>query len=235
VLGNAERMEAEAIAVQRAVIGRDAELSGVVRVTTVDTLAAHLLPAAVAALRSTYPGITVEIVADSRTLSLSRREADIALRMSRFEGQELVARRVGRLAHGLYASRDYLERHGPLNKDGAGHALVTTLEDQAYLPETRWLQSRLPRAQVALRSNSREVHLGAALAGTGVVLLSTYNARTAPELLELVRPSDIPVRDIWLGVHGDLRYTPRIRATIDAIINQLVIQGLARTLDEPGT
>ena len=237
VLGNAERMEAEAIAIERMVIGRDVSLSGLVRITTVDTLAAHLLPPAVAALRCQHPDICVEVVADSRSLSLSRREADIALRMTRFEGHELVARKVGHLTSGLYASPAYLERRGirpdapsPFhlggNTDGTGHDLVTTLEDQAHLPESRWLTSHLPRARIALRSNDRDVQLGAVRAGVGMALLSGYLAATAPDLVELPPPEPLPSRDIWLGVHQDLRHMPRIRASMDAIIAEIAKQGL---------
>jgi len=226
VLGNAERMEAEAIAIERAVVGRDISLSGLLRITTVDTLAAHVLPLAVARLRCQHPGISVEIIADSRLLSLARREADIALRMTRFEGHEIVARKVGVAASGLYASRAYLERSGPPNADGMGHAVITPLEDQGHLPESRWLASRFPKAQVALRSNDREVHLGAVRADIGIAVMSRLLAASAPELIELPHGGDLPDREIWLGMHQDLRTMPRIRAGVEAITTQLKLQGL---------
>lgn len=227
VLGNAERMEAEALAVERAVVGRDAALTGVVRITTIDTLASLLLPVAIAELRARHPGITVEIVVDSRSLSLSRREADIALRMIRFEGNQLVARQVGHLRVALYASQDYLAAHGPLNSDGAGHAIISTLEDQSHLPEARWLDNRFPQAQVALRSNSRDVHGNAVRAGLGLALLSTLLAGAIPGLVEQVPSSEIPVRPVWLGVHEDLRHMPRIRVVIDSIVGAMQRAGLS--------
>ncbi len=227
VLGNAERMEAEAIAIDRAVAGRDVALSGLLRITTVDTLAYRLLPPAVARLRRQHPGISVEIIAGSRALSLSRREADIALRMTRFEGNEIVARKVGEIPGGLYASVAYLERAGAPNADGTGHAIIATLEDQAHLPESRWLAARLPRAQVALRSNDREVHLGAARAGIGIAVMSHYLAGVAPELVELPVAEPLPDLNIWLGMHQDMRTTPRIRACVEAIDAELKLQGLA--------
>ena len=238
VLGNAERMEAEAIAIERTVFGCDVALSGLLRITTVDTLAYRLLPPAMARLRDQHPGISVEIIASGRALSLSRREADIALRMTRFEGNEIVARKVGTAPNGLYASPGYLERTGMPNADGAGHAVITTLEDQAHLPESRWLAARFPKAQAALRSNDREVHLGAVRAGIGIVLMSRYLAEAAPELVELAPATvpdnagphtagQLPERDIWLGMHQDMRTTPRIRACVEAIDAELKLQGLA--------
>jgi DNA-binding transcriptional LysR family regulator len=104
VLGNAERMEAEAIAVERMVQGRDVALSGVVRLTTVEVIANLLLPRAVVALQARYPAITLDVLTESRSLNLTKREADIAIRMTRFDSQDLITRRMGTAASALYAS-----------------------------------------------------------------------------------------------------------------------------------
>lgn len=217
VLANAERMEAEAMAVERTVQGRDVALSGVVRVTTVEVLASHLLPPAVAAVQQRHPGISVDVLPETRSLSLSRREADLAIRMARFEGNELVCRRVGRLAHGLYASRAYLAAHGAPGEQPEGQAIVTLLEDQAHFAEARWLEQCVPQARVALRTNSRDVQLAAARAGLGVICLSRYMADRQPDLVRIEEAGPGPVREIWLGVHEDLRHMPRMRAMIDAL------------------
>jgi DNA-binding transcriptional LysR family regulator len=218
VLGCAERMEAEAMAIERAVVGRDAKLVGVVRVTTTYTLAALLLPAAIASLRQQHPEITVELIEDSRLLNLSRREADVAIRMDRFEDNQIFARRIGHLHHALYASESYLAAYGPLNGDGAGHEIITALADQTFLPEPSWLSANLPAARVALRTRSREVQGNAVRIGLGMALLSTLQASTIPGLVEVVPPAQIPSRPIWLGVHEDLRHMARTRVVMDSII-----------------
>jgi DNA-binding transcriptional LysR family regulator len=233
VLANAERMEMEAIAVERAVQGRDVALSGVIRVTTVDTIANWLLPPAIAALQARYPAICVEVLPETRSFSLSKREADLAIRMARFEGNELISRRIAYLGHALYASPAYLAAHPmPLGSGeiGAeGHAIVTVLEDQTHLPEARWLVEQVPHARVALRSNSRDVQLGAARAGLGVVCLSRYLADREPGLVRLAASGPAPRREVWLGVHADLRHMPRIRAMIDALDSE--VAGQSKLLD----
>lgn len=216
VLGNAERIEAEVFAAERAITGRDAALEGVVRLTTVDTLAARIVAPALAALQRRHPGIVLELVPDTRSLSLSRREADIALRMSRFEGNEVVARRAGRLAMGIYATPDWRER---LGKEKV--RLISTLDDQAHLPEAKWLIELFPDAVIGFRSNSREVQLQTALAGGGIAALARYRADTEPGLVRLCQDQPPLVRDIWLGVHSDMRHMPRARAVMDAIIGAL--------------
>jgi DNA-binding transcriptional LysR family regulator len=213
VLGNAERIEIEALSAERTITGRDVALEGVVRLTTVDTLAARVVTPALVALQQVHPGIVVELVPDTRTLSLSKREADIALRMSRFEGHEVVARKVGTLALGLYATSNWVGAAQP--------RLITVLDDQAHLPEAKWLVEQYPGADIAFRSNSREVQVWAAKSGAGIAAIACYRADCETDLVRL-RP-DLPsmTRDIWLGVHSDMRHMPRIRAVMDAIIAAL--------------
>ncbi len=214
VLGNAERMEAEAVAVERTVQGRDVALSGVVRLTTVETIANLVIPHAAAALHRKYPAISLDLLSETRSLSLSKREADLAIRMARFEGGELVTRRMAMAANALYASRNYLAAN-PQPLTETGHAIITVLEDQVHMPEPRWLAERLPKAHVALRSNSRDAQLATARAGIGMACLPCILADGHPDLVR-IDPAG-PVREVWLGVHADLRQMPRIRAVIDAL------------------
>jgi DNA-binding transcriptional LysR family regulator len=126
VLAAVERIEAETQAVERLIAGKDLRLEGTVRLTTVETLAADVLSPVLAAFRVDHPLVRVEIVAATRSLSLTKREADVALRIAPFLQPDLVARKVGELAYGLYASPAYLERHGTpdwgggAGGDGAG-------------------------------------------------------------------------------------------------------------------
>lgn len=216
ILGNAERVEAEVLAAERTITGKDVALEGVVRLTTVDTLAARIVAPALAALQESQSGIIVELVPDTRSLSLSRREADIALRMSRFEGHEVAARRVGALAMGLYAS----PRMAQLVADNQAR-LVTVLDDQAHLPEAKWLRDAFPDAPIGFCSNSREVQVHAALAGAGVAALARYRADIEPGLVRLFPDRPDLVRDIWIGAHVDMRHMPRVRAVTDAVVDAL--------------
>jgi len=218
VLGNAERIEAEALAAERTITGRDIALEGTVRVTTVDTLADRILTPAIAALQCTHPGIMVELAPDTRHLSLSKREADIAVRVTRFEGHEVFARKIGEMAIGVYASRSYLERWNHVGPP----KLVMVLDDQMHLPEVKWLCEMYPEATCAIRSNSREVHLSAVRSGIGIAALARFLADDDPDLVRMNRDQPDLVREIWMGVHGDMRHMPRIRAVMDSLTQAIV-------------
>ncbi|WP_289781931.1 LysR substrate-binding domain-containing protein [Caulobacter sp. RL271] len=89
-------------------------LSGAVRLATPETFGAWLVAPAAKAFHDQYPGLQLERVPESRSVNLSRREADIAIRLSRPTQGRLVARRLADYTLGLYASRDYLKTHGGL-------------------------------------------------------------------------------------------------------------------------
>lgn len=222
IMGQAERVEAEIRAVERTVGGRDAQLEGVVRVTAVESLASQVLVPCFAALQAGSPEVALELLADVRHLSLSMREADIAVRLAPFEGHDLVVRRIGTLSYALYGSPAYLERHGlpDFGAGCAGHRLVAGL-DGAEVPQlASWLAEMAPRATIALRTDSPEAQLRAALCGVGIAGLARLRGDAVPAQLRRIEPPGSPVTavGIWLAVHKDNRRTPRIRLVLDAIV-----------------
>ncbi len=218
VLGHVERIEQEAHAIERTITGRDVRLEGNVRLTTVETMAVDVLTPILTAFLARYPGITLDVVTDTRTLSLSRREADVALRLARPEGHELVARKVGEVGFGLYASPGYLEQMGmpDLQAGAPGHRMLLTLDELAGVADMGWVRNTLAQAHVALRTNSRYAHAAAAEAGVGIAGLSHYLAE-GRDLVRLATPMPTPRREVWLAVHEDTRHTPRIRALMEAL------------------
>src|SRR5882724_8996697 len=151
ILGNVERIENEALTVERTITGKDVRLEGTVGITAVESFAVLVLMPIFAVFRERYPGIAIELVVDTRALSLSKREADVALRMAQPKQHDLVARKVGELATGIYASPLYLERRGvpDFASGAAGHDIIAVETDLAGLPETELFAGITRRAAVA--------------------------------------------------------------------------------------
>jgi DNA-binding transcriptional LysR family regulator len=219
VLANVERIEAETEAVERLIAGKDLRLEGTVRLTTLETLAAEILSPVLASFRLSHPAVRVELVAATRSLSLTKREADVALRMAPFTQPDVFARKVAEVAYDLYASPAYLERCGAPDwgQGAAGHGVILTEPDLLETPEMRWLRALMPRADAALVTNSRLIHRAAARDGIGIACLARYLGDREPGLVRVEAPDSPPVRDLWLGVHGDMRRTPRIKAFMAAL------------------
>src|SRR5919109_1260985 len=143
----AERMEDEALSLERDITGRDHRLSGRLRVTSSETLAYSRLTRHLAAFRQAHPGIVVELVIDNRVLNLSRREADIALRPVRPKESELWGRKLADVAWMLYASPALLEAIGGVltRADDVGrHPLIGWEEDIAGIMAADWLGRTAP-------------------------------------------------------------------------------------------
>lgn len=219
VLGAVERMEAEALAVERAISGEDVRLAGRVRIATVEAFGARILTPILARLQSRHPGIVVELDTDTRSISLSRREADIAVRLAEFQQHDVVVRRAGQMAFGVYATPGYLAARGaPDFAAGApGHARITLQEDLLTLPEGRWFTALTSSAETVFLANSRDAQLCAAQSGLGLVCLPRYLLDDVAGLDRLRTPEPAPSRGIWVGVHADTRHTARIQAVLEAL------------------
>ncbi|WP_165492889.1 LysR family transcriptional regulator [Lichenihabitans psoromatis] len=230
----AERVEAEVLALERQVGGQDTHMAGLVRVTCSETIASNLIAPCLGTLHLTNTDIMVELIPNPRALSLSMREADISIRLTQPEQHDLVVRRIGTLAFGLYASPDYLERHGECDYDAgcAGHRLITQLEGIQDATQTDWLAELAPRATVAMQTSSHAAALAAAKQGGGLASLIRYQADQEPGLTRIEvppLPSLIPSAGIWLVVHKDNRDTPRIRVVLDHVTKW--VRGYVQELD----
>jgi molybdate transport repressor ModE-like protein len=220
MLETALRVEAEISELDRKIAGQDLRLSGTVRITTVDMLALGLLPRHLAAFHAAYPGIELEVVATNAAVSLSRREADVALRVSNQPPETLVGRRVGRLvfaAYGAAAATDGtadvpLAERDWIGFDSDHEALVRRFAD--FLPETRPI----------FRANSVAVAIAAAKAGIGLAPLPCGIADLEPDLVRVAPLPDDFTRDLWLLTHEDLRRTARIRAFLDFLAAALTAE-----------
>jgi len=215
----AERLETEALALERSVGGRDTRLAGLVRVTCAETVATHILAPCFASLQTRHPDIMIELIPNPRELSLSMREADISVRLKRSDQHDLVVRRIGSIAFGLYASAEYVARlGGPDFDEGCpGQYLVTQLEDIQDATQTGWLTDLAPRARIAMQTSSHEAAVSATVYGGGLACLARFRADQEAGLVRLPAPSPVPSAGIWLLVHRDNRETPRIRVALTHI------------------
>jgi DNA-binding transcriptional LysR family regulator len=218
----AERVEAEALTLERQVVGRDTRLAGLVRVTCPETIASNLVAPCLATLHVQHPDIIIELIPNTRELSLSMREADISVRLKQPDQHDLVVRRIGTVAFGLYASPEYLDQHGDLDFSGGcpGHHLITQLEGMQDATQTDWLAELAPRARIAMQTSSHAAALAAAVHGGGLASLLRFRADREDGLVRLnvpPLPSRIPSAGVWLAVHKDNRETPRIRIALDHI------------------
>jgi DNA-binding transcriptional LysR family regulator len=206
------RLEDEALSLQRVAVGV-APLSGTVRISAPPVMASHLLVPQLAPLSTRLPGICLEVVGEIREANLSRREADIALRMSRPKASGLAARPLVEIGFALYASRDYLARHGTQHWSFVGYE-----ESLLDMPQQQWLDKTAAGRPFAFRTNDLSALFQAVRAGLGVGVLPHFLARNDPVLALIPSPECPVTRTLWLVLHPDVRRSPRVRAVADGLV-----------------
>ncbi len=235
VAAAAERMETETAALDRDITGRDHRLTGRVRLTMSETFAFRLLAPLMARFRELYPGVVVELLADSRLLSLSRREADVALRAARPREAELFGRRLCDVAWTVYGSPKLLAEHG-VPRSVAELARLPFIgwgADTVGVGAAEWVEATLPPERIVYRSSSLVHQMVAAREGIGLAALPCYHGDPEPGLRRaLAEPVPALSRELWVVTHEDLRRTARVRACLDVLgegilAQRALIEGLA--------
>ncbi|MBX4860377.1 LysR family transcriptional regulator [Rhizobium bangladeshense] len=218
VFAGAERIEEEALAVERVLAGGSRQLDGFLRLSSSDWFGAHVLAPVLAEFSQVHPKVVVELLTDSRLLSLSRREADLVFRIQPFTEAEVISRKLIHIEYGVYISRGAAH---PEAGDGAGTRLVTMDEAFSDMPDVGWLQRLLPRADIVMRSNSRDVQAALCANGAGLAVLPRPlgDSLATIELVDLGEAP--PGRDTWVGYHRDMKRLARLRALLDLVIERL--------------
>lgn len=189
-----------------------AELSGTVRLSALPAFSNAFLVRQLAAVKDRWAPITIELVAETRLASLSRREADLAIRMGRPQDPGLATRPLGALSFGLFAHPAYLERHTPPDWRFIGFD-----ESLRAAPEQQWLDRYADGRDFSFRSNNTTSLYEAAVNGLGIAVLPHFLARANPQLQELATDPAPPLRELWLVIHPEVRRSARVRLIADLV------------------
>ena len=222
LLSKAETMESQALAVASEIGGSDLALSGTVRVGAPDGFGTYFLARELGALAERHPGLTLQLVALPRTFSLTKREADIAITLEQPTEGRLVSRKLTDYRLRLYASDDYLARHGPIGEpsDLAGKTLVTYVPDLLYSPVLDYFSSFEKNTSRRYECASVVAQVEAVRAGAGLGVLHDYALRSFPEL-RVVLPEISFMRTYWLVTHSDDRSLRRVEEVHSFILNRV--------------
>lgn len=211
ILDLALAMEHSALAIERRLAGHGDQPEGLLRISSADWFACHVLSPVLAELARRYPLIVPEVIAGHRLFDLARRDADIAFRIVPFTEPDIVQRKLTTLPYGLYTAV-----HAPApHPNGEGLGLILMNIAQAHYPDVHWLQQRYPQARTVFTSSSRTVQAQMCAQGLGVAVLPRMLGDSVPGLRLLDEHQPPPGRDIWMGYHRDMRQLDRLRALAD--------------------
>lgn len=231
--GEGQRLLAHAIRAEQAVAaageevrGDPGRLSGQVRIGAPDGVANFLLPQVTARICDDNPGLEVQIIALPRVFNLSKREADMAITVSRPAAGRLSVQRLADYRLHLAASRDYLARHPPIRTlaDLRGHRMIGYIPDLIFDKELDYLAETGVEV-VTLASNSVSVQFNWLRAGAGVAIVHDFSLPAAPDLVRVLPGTLSLSRSFYLIRHDDDRRVERLNR-----FAELLAQGVRREL-----
>ncbi|WP_371153848.1 LysR family transcriptional regulator [Jannaschia sp. 2305UL9-9] len=212
-----------------AVRGLDGEAAGRIRLS-VDPMTAHFLLAPILAeFLSLYPDIQIDMNLSYGIDSIDRLETDVSIRHVREVTGDAVGRKLFPLSIGVFAARDYIDRH--LHDAGPGGRGLTWIGYGA-VPELQAMIAASPFPHAAQRHSVPDpaMHLHLARAGVGMTFLAAWVQSVFPELQRVPGTDLDQSRSTWVLIRGDLKRVHRVRVFVDFLYESL----LARRADMIG-
>lgn len=203
-----KRMEVESFAVERSAMAGQPGFVGEVKVSAPPALACSLIAPHLGKLRQQYPYLSLQLLGNLSSASLTRREADIAVRLSRPVEPDSVARKITTIPFALYGTADYLQR-----TSADQLSFIAYDESMEQTPQQAWLLKQAGGRPILLRSNDLNIQAVAARAGVGLAALPYF-------LGEQYALTPAPIagpaleREVWLVTHDDIRHTAVVQAVM---------------------
>jgi len=214
----ATTMAASIVEFERRVAGRDVKPTGELSVTVPIGVGLHFLPAIVAAFQAANPGVAVELILANEALDLSRRDADVAIRLTNDPPETLVGRRICTARYCLYRRRDM-----PAKPDAADSIEFIGYSESLGPASIRgWIEANIDPGRIVARANSANFMLELALQGLGAALLPCFLGDRSPDLVRVGYLLPQLDAGLWTLTHADLRRAARVRAFMDFASAQLM-------------
>jgi DNA-binding transcriptional LysR family regulator len=208
-------------------------LSGTLRLSVSEGFGSQFLTPYLSSFAKQHPALTIELVANSGFLSPSRREADIAVMLSRPKAGPVLCRKLSDYRLKLYASHSYLDQHGTPESPAdleQGHNLVSYVPDLLYAPELNYLDDFHAGIEAQIRSSSINAQHQLVESGAGIGVLPCFIAERSNNL-RVVCPEKAIERSFWIVTHRDTQNLAKVRAGKEWLAH-CVTHGRERLLPE---
>jgi DNA-binding transcriptional LysR family regulator len=221
IVSAVERMEAASFDLLRAGNSAANTLAGEVRVAVTEGLGTFWLAPRLVEFQQAFPQILIDLHCAMRSADVSRYEADIAIHLSRPTALDVKLVKLGRMHLTFFASQKYIDIFGAPKtvEELVKHRLVMQVVDQTPAKEIfeSWFPGRSQRELVVMKTNVSSANYWAVANGAGIGLFPTYASALGGKIV----PLDIELSralDIWLSYHPGSGHIPRVRQTIDWLV-----------------
>ena len=217
-----EQLEVQLESARSAAQASPEQVSGSVRITTTDTVLHGLLAPALKLLQPAHPLLSYDLHAGNELASLTRRDADIAVRATRRPSQHLVGKHVGPIRMALFAAR----KGGPKRFDTGVAAAAHWIAPDDALPEhpsVMWRKKHFPKVMPRYCVNSILTVAEMVGQGMGIGLLPVFLAHGRSDLLALTDALDECQTELWLLTHTESRHLRRVSTVFSHLAKHMVL------------
>ncbi len=218
LLSHAESVESSVQLLGEEARGQELQAGGTVRIGAPEGFGTAFLMPRMNRLMEDHPELNIELLTLPRFPNLATREADLIVTLDPPRQGRYIATRLTDFSYGLFASRDYLARHGPVRSRAAlaGHRLVGYIDEMLPSPQLNYLDQLMPKHPLRIASSGMLAQLAAVRAGLGLGVLAHYLAQ-GTGLIALLPREAVWVHTFWLATHADGYRLRRVRVLWDYI------------------
>ena len=237
---HAEQVESTLLAARESLSGAAQMPSGHLRIGSTEGFGSTVLTPLLVDFQRRLPAVTLDIMPVPRFISLSKREADIAIALERPQRGPYLCTKLADYSLRLYGTRDYLARHAPIRRktDLERHTFIGYVDELLFSDRLRYLDDLIQSSHLVFRSTSVLAQYQAALGGQALAILPCFLAAQDDRLQPVLGDSVVITRSFWMYCHEDLRRTRRVMALWDYLkqavaLNRDLLQGRSRVLQMP--
>ena len=192
-------------------------VSGTVRLTCTDAVLSSLLLPALARFMPNYPALSLELVTSNDFANLSRRDADLALRLTNQPPEHLVGRRLAKVSYVVCARDDGQDR-----SDLARQSWIAPDESMPDHATVLWRLRDLPGVMPSYRCSSMYAVAQLTRAGLGVAALPDFILRNQQDLRALSAPLPGCDTELWLLTRPDCRALRSVQTLFEELSEALI-------------
>lgn len=224
LLPYAERLESTYINMEEHISGRNSQLTGSVRIGAPDGIGNCFLAPRLSVFQQGHPSLQVELTAEPMYYSLAKREIDILVTVQKPTVGKVLVRKLTRYKLGLFATPEYLSSRRPVTtkEDLKGHRMIGYIDELLFDHELHFMDEILPGLHTNFRCSTVVAQLNATLSGAGIGVIPFFMVYGEKRLTQILPDLTIE-RGYWLQLNPESKRLARVRATIDFLVDQMVM------------
>ncbi len=215
----AEKIESEILSINEKFSNTDLNLTGKIRISIPEALGIEIFTKYLKEFYDQNPELELELLADTISRSLSSKEIDISITLSRPKRGKLVSWKLADYSIQLYGSKRYFEQRAFVGNiaELSSHKFISYIDDLVEFPELNYLQDLFKDVKIIFRSNNLKAQFNAVKEGVGISFLHNFLAKKDIDLIPILPEKIRIIREYWIVIHEDLINLKRIRVVIDFI------------------